>query len=318
MADPRLHVVENDVWQVGLLPGTGGSIAFGRIRVGQGWVDLLRPTPPDRYSRVEDCASYVLAPWSNRIRDGVFRFRRTEYRVRPNFIDGTAIHGTARNYPWRVIQAESGRLALGFDSRETESPAFPFPFSSTVEFRVEGHGFTTTTTVRNEADQPFCAGFGHHPYFQRSLAGGADDEVQAEIPFNRWYVTERCIPTSAAVPVEPRVDFRRARPFGKVFVDDCLTGRTAAAPVRLTYPRSGVTVELTMDELYSHLVVYAPVGETFFAVEPVTHVNDGFNLYERAVPGTGVFVLEPRTEARAAFSLRVSPGSASSREATTS
>jgi aldose 1-epimerase len=45
--------------------------------------------------------------------------------------------------------------------------------------------------------------------------------------------------------------------------------------------------------LFGHLVVYVPPGQDFFCVEPVSHVNDGFNLLDRGVAGTGVRILEP-------------------------
>jgi aldose 1-epimerase len=38
-------------------------------------------------------------------------------------------------------------------------------------------------------------------------------------------------------------------------------------------------------------VIYVPPGQDFFCIEPVSHVNDGFNLLERGVDGTGVRVL---------------------------
>jgi aldose 1-epimerase len=40
-------------------------------------------------------------------------------------------------------------------------------------------------------------------------------------------------------------------------------------------------------------VVYVPPGQDFFCVEPVSHVNDGFNLLDRGVAQTGVRILEP-------------------------
>ena len=63
-----LHVIENDVWQVGLLPATGMSTAFGRMKRAGGVVDFLRPTPEGAYGRASDCASYLLIPWSNRVK----------------------------------------------------------------------------------------------------------------------------------------------------------------------------------------------------------------------------------------------------------
>jgi aldose 1-epimerase len=47
------------------------------------------------------------------------------------------------------------------------------------------------------------------------------------------------------------------------------------------------------EPLFDHLVVYVPPGQDFFCVEPVSHVNDGFNLLEHGVAGTGVLVLKP-------------------------
>ena len=300
----RVHVLENDIWQVGFLPDTGCSTAFGRVRRGREWLDFLRPTPePDRGDPLS-CASYVLLPWSNRIRDARFRFRGRDYAVRRNFGDGTAIHGTARDFAWTVKVASRDRFAAAWDSRTADRPNWPFKFSCRVEASVEGASWTTTTRLRNEDDVPFPAGMGHHPYFQRALLG-EQDRVEVEIPCRRYYLAERCLPSAAAVPVEPRVDFRQLRPLGEPFVDDCLTDRASDAPIRFVYPKAALTVKLAFDALYSHVVVYIPTGQTYFAVEPVTHVNDGFNLFEKGVDGTGVRVLEPGEELVASHTFTV-------------
>ena len=95
------------------------------------------------------------------------------------------------------------------------------------------------------------------------------------------------------------------RPLGSAFVDDVLTDLEPSAPVHVEYADEGVAVDLTMDPVYRHLVVYAPRRRCYFAVEPVTHVNDGFRLHEQGVPGTGVFVLEPGEERSGTFRLGV-------------
>ena len=83
--------------------------------------------------------------------------------------------------------------------------------------------------------------------------------------------------------------------------------RDEAARARyLTYVGIGtLMVDLTLDPVYRHLVLYAPRRRCYFAVEPVTNVNDGFTLHERGVPGTGVFVLEPGEERTGTFRLGV-------------
>jgi aldose 1-epimerase len=307
--DTSVRVLENEFWKVGMLPGVGMSTAFGRIRLtgaGSEWLDLLRPTPAEAYSDSGQCSSYVLIPYSNRLKDGKFRFRGKEYAVSPSPAFGIAIHGFARDLPWRVEHAAATQLVAGFDWRSDGRPEWPFAFSSRIEIELDGRTLRTTTRLRNESKQPFPAGFGHHPYFQRVLEG-ADDGAQVEIPCSRYYLADKCIPSAAAVAIDPRLDFRKSRSLDRPdLIDDCLTGRERGKPVRIRYPRSRVNVEMTADEVFSHVVFYVPPGKTFFAVEPVTNANDGFNLFERGIEGTGVFVLQPGEEKSGTFALDVS------------
>ena len=53
------------------------------------------------------------------------------------------------------------------------------------------------------------------------------------------------------------------------------------------------------DELFEHILLYAPEGQPFYAVEPMTNVSDGFNLFADHVAGSGVFVLQPGEEKQA-------------------
>ena len=128
------------------------------------------------------------------------------------------------------------------------------------------------------------------------------DEVHLEVPCELAYELERAMPTAPAGPLTPRVDFRRLRVLGEECIDDLLTGRIHGEPVRFVYPGSGLAVSLGADPIFEHFVVYVPQGgKPFFAVEPVTNANDGFNLHERGIPGSGVFVLEPGEERTGEF-----------------
>jgi aldose 1-epimerase len=297
-----LHVIENELWQVGLLPATGMSTAFGRIRYRGQFVDFMRPTAQAEFDNASHCASYILVPWSNRVAGGEFRFRDKNYRLKINSDDGTAMHGVVKNYSWNVDAAERTRLAASFDSRQHADVNYPFAFTARAELSVEGPRFTTRIWLKNESQDPMPAGLGHHPYFQRTLAS-ANDEVRLEIPCESYFPAEKCIPTGPAIPVDARVDFRDSRSIGDLFIDDCLTGRKGASPVVFSYPESNVTVWLDADDIFEQVVFYAPIAKSFFAVEPVSNANDGFNLLDKGVPGSGVFVLEPGQERSAAFTL---------------
>ena len=94
-------VIENDVWQVGILPPTGMSTAFGRIKHKGAWVDFMRPTPKESYGRASDCASFILVPWSNRIKGGLFRFRGKDHQLKPNAADGPPFTAPPATSPGR-------------------------------------------------------------------------------------------------------------------------------------------------------------------------------------------------------------------------
>jgi aldose 1-epimerase len=300
-----LHVLDGDVWQVGLLPETGMSTAFGRVKRAGGAVDFMRPTPEGSYGRASDCASFLLVPWSNRVKDGKFTFRGKEHRIGVNAPDGSAIHGFGREHPWQVERADRARLEASFDSRRHDVRGFPFAFSARAEFRVDGPRFSVRIALKNEGSETMPAGFGHHPYFQRALAG-PNDAVRLEIPCDERFELEACIPSRAPVPVDARLDFRAMRPLdSNAKLDDDLTGRRAGAPIRFAYPESGLAVSLELDPLFENVVVYVPEGKTHFAVEPVTNANDGFNLFAKGIRGSGVFELGPGEERAASIAFLV-------------
>src|SRR5215207_6991682 len=102
-----LITLENEVWQVGILPETGASIAFGRVKQGSSWIDLMRPTPESDYNNSSKTSSFIMLPWCNRIREGKLRFQGQEYQLKTTPDDGTARHGDVRNRQWQVDQQDA-------------------------------------------------------------------------------------------------------------------------------------------------------------------------------------------------------------------
>jgi aldose 1-epimerase len=287
-----VHLLQNDVWRVGVLPQTAASLAFAQICHQGVWRDFMRPTPTEAQNDPLSCASYLLVPWSNRIRDAKFRFGGQEYQLQPSFADGTAIHGVGRHYAWQVVSADDVCIRLEFDSRQYDDVDFPFAFRSWVEYQLVGSDFRTRLGVQNVDTQAMPAGFGTHPMLQRTLTH-ADDTLALELPFTEAYPVVDCLPTGSPVAVPDALDYRQMRQAGEVFVDDCLTGRNMARQIMLKYSKSNVQITHWLDFIYTHLVMYMPVGESFIALEPVTNANDGFNLAAAGATNHGVFVLQP-------------------------
>ncbi|MCS7071743.1 MAG: hypothetical protein NZM00_09575 [Anaerolinea sp.] len=301
-----MYLIRSTHWHVGIEPELGGAITYGLIRVGSGWYDLLRPTPVGA-ALARDTSSFIMAPWCNRIRSAVFTFNGQTYQLEANFQDGTAIHGICRNYPWHVTSVSAGAITLDFDSRPLDRPNYPVAFTSRQIYRVMDNRFSIELSVTTVDSVAIPVGFGHHTYFQRTLTG-PDDGAELEIPCAEAWELEEGLPTGAIHPVDARTDFRQRRPLADTVLDDLLTERSPGEPVRLFYPKHGVEVRFHADPVYRHLVVYAPPGKPFYAVEPVSNANDGYNQMARGNPRTGVIVLDPGATASGTMTLEVIGG----------
>lgn len=301
----ELLTIENDHWRVGLVPASGGSVAFGQVRIGGEWVDVLRPTPAESLGRPQDTASYPLVPWSNRIRDGKLLWANKSYQLRINFADGTAIHGTGTEYPWTVVEHEPHRVVLEFASKDVYGVNWPWTFSTRFEYALDGDRFTWGMAITNTSHETFPAGLGHHPYLLRQLSGAGGDlggRALLQINCDKGYELDNCLPSTGAGEIPAHADFREMRPLGEVFVDDCLTGRTSTTAATVEWP-GALTLDLEAGALCEHVVIYIPQDQPFFALESITNCNDAFTLEAQGVRGTGLFLVQPQETRSTSFTM---------------
>ena len=294
-----LQTLENEYWQVGVLPQTGSSTAFGRVRHGDHWIDVMRPTAESDYDNASLCASFIMLPWSNRLRAAHFRFNGTDYPLQPSDNDGTAIHGAVRRLSWHVESATSTRLVTTFTSTDYEVVNFPFKFSARAEFWLDGVDFHMNLTLKNEDTQPFPGGFGHHPYFVRDQGANL---VQIEIPCDALFELEAGMAFAPPIPLTPETDFRTLHPLNVELFQQLYTARTSEVAARIVYPEVALT--MIADPLFKQVLLFAP-EKPFYAVEPQTNANDGFNLLDKGVEGNAIFVLQPGESKSGLVTLRV-------------
>jgi aldose 1-epimerase len=262
-------------------PAIGGSLTAYRHRDR----DLMRPAGPVLFARAdpEAASSFPLVPFSNRIADRRFGFQGRVYELPPNFpSEPHAIHGQGWQHPWAVAEAGADRAALEFNHRIVGTP---FDYRARQILALGERGLDVTLEVTNAGDGPMPAGLGLHPYFLRTPGV----TLRARLA-HVWLMDERTIPTRP-VPPPPEWDFAGAPRVADLAMDHCFGGWDGRALIR--WPETGVTLQVEAEPLFGHLVIYIPPGEDFFCVEPVSHVNDGFNLAERGTAGTGVHILAP-------------------------
>ncbi|MDX2162539.1 MAG: hypothetical protein SF162_14545 [bacterium] len=295
-----LHTLENAYWQTGILPQTGASIAYGRVRAGDAWHDVMRPTAESDYNNSSKCASFIMMPWCNRIRDGLLVFGDERHTLRTEPDDNTARHGDVRKRPWQVIDSSTTHVRMVFDSAAFPDINYPFHFSAQAVYTLVERDFIWRLSLTNAADRPIPAGFGHHPYFVREPHAALR---ALEIPCDARFHLVNTLAVAPPLPVTETDDFRAARPLDDVQHDDLYTQRRGGAPARLIY--DAFEVHMHADPLFLHLLLYAPTGAPFYALEPMTNANDGFNLLANGIDGSGVFVLAPGETVSADVTLRV-------------
>lgn len=307
---PRI-TLDADPLRVSIDPAQGASITDFSLR---GPCDdrfpLLRraPDPPLDPSLA---SSFIMAPWTNRIRDARFTFQGHTHALRPNFPDNTAIHGVARDAPWRITDRTPVSARMVYDTRADPSANFPFAFACVFRVELAPDRMTLDLSVTNLDHRPMPAACGHHPFFPRTLFA-ADEQLELHAVVRGRYPARGCLPTAPAADDDACAALRAGGPLGNPGLDDVFTGFAGRAV--LTWPGSRVRLTMDCSPELNHLVVFTPRlpvpgGADFksassaqpqpppplpwVCVEPCTAANDAFNLAALGWPDTGARTLQP-------------------------
>jgi aldose 1-epimerase len=282
MAD-RVDVVRlrHGAYELEVCPGIGGCITAFR----HDGRDLMRPARAACFAEADsrEASSFPMVPFSNRVADARFGFRGQTFALGPNSPpEPHAIHGYGWQHAWSVEASGASRLELAFAHRAAGTP---LDYEARQTFALGGEGLELTIAVVNRGERPMPAGIGCHPYFVRSPAVTLEARLD-----HVWLADPRKLPTQP-VSLPPGWDLAAAPRIAALELDNCFGGWDGAA--RIHWPELGLILAIAAAPVFGHLVVYVPPERDYFCVEPVSHANDGFNLLERGVEGTGVRVLAP-------------------------
>jgi aldose 1-epimerase len=284
MVPSALVTLTHGFLRLALVPHLGGAIA-GFWREG---VAILREMPAEALadSLVRQTSSYPLIPYSNRIAGGRFSFDGVDYRLGLNFGDHPhSVHGNAWQRPWRVDEVEPSRCRLTFHHRPMghEAEGWPFAYRAEQLFTLDEDGLTIRLSLENEDGRPMPAGFGLHPFFPKRPG--------TSLRFATVGVY-RNGPDSLPAgndPVPDEWNYRTLRPLGEPKLDNCFNGWDGQAEIR--FEDDNLVLRMEADPVFGHLVVYVPSGRDYFAVEPVSHMNDA--IHHLDIAGNGLKILQP-------------------------
>tara|TARA_R110000737_G_scaffold2923_18_gene9988 strand:+ start:79360 stop:80271 length:912 start_codon:yes stop_codon:yes gene_type:complete len=295
--------LSNDTFQLSFDPQLGCTMLSLRMRGPDGeWAPVLR-------EGADGESSFLMLPWTNRVKDARFGFGGKDYTLVANHSDGTAIHGVGRDLAWGIADRSPFSARCVLDSRLHESVDWPFAFGAVFRVEIGADWAEFELDLTNLGEEAMPCGVGHHPYFMRTLFD-ARDELRVRAGVSGRYPCADQIPTGASVDDAVSKGLREGGPIGNPNLDDVFGGFDGKA--ELGWDASGVRCVMECSDAFGHLVVYAPRDESkagtpplpWVCVEPVTMVNDAFNSSETAEQ-SGLRVLEAgetlRTTMRLSF-----------------
>ncbi|MBR1175222.1 hypothetical protein JQ617_14730 [Bradyrhizobium sp. KB893862 SZCCT0404] len=245
---------------------------------------VLRPFPgnvePAQLLRWPKGGIYPLIPYSNRVKDGILRFRGKQYDL-PSLPDAHphTLHGHAHRMAWETMSLTRSHVTMRYVY--SGGSEWPWPFSATQGIDLEPTRARISLCLQNDGPAPMPAGIGLHPYFQHDL----DDRIAFDAPID-WPVTtdyRADLPRDHSAPHES----------GPLPPGEVTLYRSGWRGLCVIDRANGDRIKMEADSTLSHFVLHRPASAEHLCAEPVSHVADGFNLFAEGHQGTGTVVLEP-------------------------
>ncbi|KKJ00686.1 aldose epimerase family protein [Prochlorothrix hollandica] len=178
-------------------------------------------------------------------------------------------HGFARNLPWTVVGQKTDPLSLSVQlvSDEATRAVYPFDFTVTYTYVVQGNSLEIRQSYENRSDRPLPMSAGFHPYF--AVADGVKGQLQVDIPAQQWQVKD----TGELLPFGGQFDF------GLEEIDMALRSVTGSKAT-VVDPSRSLTLTVEYDAPFKTLVFWAVQGKDFYCLEPWTAPRNALNTGE--------------------------------------
>jgi aldose 1-epimerase len=238
----------------------------------------------------------MLAPWPNRIADGVWLLDGKKQQLDITDVgNGHAIHGLLRNTAYDPVDEQGSALTLA--ATIYPQHGYPFTVDTTVTFELTDDGLTVTHRLTNAGTDAAPFGVGAHPYVR--VGAHPVDDLVITLSGREYARTDaRLIPESIDPVDGTPVDLRGGVLLSELAADVALTGFDVVdgrVEHRLDAP-DGTGLRVWADEAFGWAQVYSPPNfpgpgrpgqRKAIAIEPMTCAVNAFNT------GVGLRWLDP-------------------------
>lgn len=256
--------LDDGLTRLAVAPAAGGALA-GWWRALDGTPLLRSANPPVAASAgPRALAQYPLAPWSNRVAHGGYDDGAGWTALTPNTPHPEyAVHGSAWQQPWTIIEHTPDTLRLRLDSR------LPFAYTAEQVITLANGRLDICLEVTHQDAHPNWHGLGLHPYFPRT----AHTRVQARAS-GVWLGLPGQLPDTLA-PLPADWTFAEPHALPHDTVDHAFDGWDGTC--RIEQPDLGYRLDGRAQGCGLYLL-YCPQGEAFFCLEPVSHPVNAHHL----------------------------------------
>jgi aldose 1-epimerase len=227
---------------------------------------VLRSVEASTLDTVRHAASYPLVPYSNRLAYRRFDWLGKSYTTAANTPGPHSIHGVGWQRPWALTDYVHDEAVLACTHAPDEN--WPFAFHAEQRLQITGDSLRIEMTVRNDSPHPAPVGLGWHPFFPKRERSRLHVEIS-----DRWERDPTLLPTRRVAQTGIDSDVSH------LDFDHCFDGWRGPARIR------DEKLALKLTSSLDRLVVYTPPNDPYFAVEPVSHVNNAIHMAEPAKHG---------------------------------
>jgi aldose 1-epimerase len=250
-----------------------------------------------------------LAPWANRMPEGFhanghhypFNMESSTIRLDPN---GIPIHGLLTACPWWKVtglvaddDAASVTSKLEFWRYPELMTNWPVAHEYDMTYRLSGGVLEVRVTIVNLSADEMPVAVGFHPYFE------LPPDAVATIPVRSHVETDTCLVPTGELK---SVNFDQPVSLADRQFDDGFTGLIHDAVFAVE--GRGKRIEVAFGPKYTVAIIYAPKGQNYICIEPMSTLTNGINLAHQG-KYTGLQTIAPGASWTESFWIAVKPKS---------
>lgn len=261
--------------EIEILPNLGANLSSFKVD-GQQLIYVKKELEADN---ILPNGCFMMFPTPCRLTGAKYNFQGKVIRQNKNG-NPVAIHGLVRNEPFTIAKnIDTLTASIKIDKNHPVFQGYPFNCVFSLEFHLLERGLQITFTFENtdDCDAPF--GFGLHPFW---LIPGQRKDVLIQVPCDKALELVNLIPTGNANPVAGTdLDLRKFRSLEGINIDNAFWGRNKSSEQGLIFKDLGKKLTLESDDVFEHMIAYAPAGQSFVCLENLTCTPDAPNLYDK-------------------------------------